>query len=174
MTPAVRLVRRATSILLVAGLALLVAVIGGRAAHWSASPVLTSSMEPTFSAGSLVVTRPVPVSQVKPGDIAVFVPPNQTASFAHRVISVSGSPAAPVLRTKGDANPAPDAWEARLTTPTVQVVTGHLPYAGRLVVHLHTPATRALLVALLGLALTAWSVRLVLVPTTPTPAPSAS
>lgn len=172
VSPAVRWARTATSGLLLMGFALLVAVLAGRLAHWSAAPVLTGSMEPTFGAGALVLTRPVPVAQVKPGDIAVFVPPHQSASYAHRVVSVTGSPEGPVLRTKGDANPAPDAWQARLSAPTVQVVAGHLPYAGRLVVHLHAPATRALLVGLLGLALTAVSVRLVLV--TPTAAPVAS
>ena len=167
----VRLVRGATGALLVLAVVALAVVIGARAAGWSAAPVLTGSMRPTFAPGDLVITRSVPTDELSAGNVAVFVPPGETASYAHRVLRVSGPDNAPVLRTKGDANPTADAWQTRLTEPTVPVVAFHVPRVGNLLVGLDGPASRALLIALLGLSLTAVSVRLVLVPS-PRPAVS--
>jgi signal peptidase len=161
-----RCARLSATLLLGVALLGLVAIGAGRAAGWSASPILTGSMAPTFRPGDLVLMRPVPVQELRTGDIAVFVPPNESSSYAHRVIGISGNPARPVIRTQGDANPAPDPWRAGLTSPTVPVVVTHLPYAGRLGVLLHGAQGHALLIAALGLALTATSVRLTL--TTPT------
>ncbi|MCU1673507.1 MAG: peptidase signal peptidase [Frankiales bacterium] len=167
-----RAARLLGTILLGLTVAALAAVVAGRAASWTAAPVLTGSMTPTFPAGSLVITRPVPASQLRPGQVPLFVPPGESALYAHRIVAISGEPSSPVLRTKGDANTAPDPWRARITTPTVPVVVLHLPAIGRLGVLLHGPSSQALLVALLGLFLTGTSVRLVL--TAPSPAPAAS
>src|SRR5947199_7248243 len=57
--------------------------------HVRVSPVLTGSMRPTYAPGDVIVTRQVNVLSLRPGDIAVFVPPGESAAFAHRVTSVS-------------------------------------------------------------------------------------
>lgn len=172
MSATARVLRAVTSTLLVAAVAVLVAVVVGRGAGWSIAPVLTGSMRPAFAPGDLVVSRPVPVTELQPGQVAVFVPPGESARYAHRVVEVRGTTGARFLHTKGDANPTADGWRTPLTTPTVPVVTAHVPYAGHLLVHLNGPGSRALLVALIGLSLTALAVRLVLV--TPAPATAAT
>ena len=159
-----RLARGVTGVLLVAAIGVVLLVAAARAAGWSVSPVLTGSMRPTFDPGDLVVTRSVPTDELSAGNVAVFVPPGETASYAHRVLRVSGPDGARVLRTKGDANPTADAWQTRLTAPTVPVVAFHVPRVGNLLVGFTGPSKRPLLIALLGLSLTAMSVRLVLTP----------
>jgi signal peptidase len=98
--------------------------------HLSVQPVLTGSMRPTFGPGWVVISRSIPVSTVRPGMVVIFVPPAESASYAHRVVTVSGTPEHPVLTTKGDANPAPDIWHARLTKPRIQEVVAALPWLG--------------------------------------------
>jgi len=168
MALAMRFARTATGALLVLALVGLAAVVAGRAAHLSVAPVLSGSMRPAFAPGDLIVTRTVDVRNLRVGQVPVFVPPGQSAPYAHRIVSLKGDPAHPVLRTKGDANPTADAWVSRLATPTVPVVVGHLPYAGRLLAVGRTPHTRALVILLVGLCTTGLAVRLIL--TTPPPA----
>ena len=82
--------------------------------HLAIQPVLSGSMRPTFSPGAVVITRSIPTSSIRPGDIILFVPPGDTSQYAHRVTSVSGPAGRPVITTKGDANPAPDGWHAQI------------------------------------------------------------
>lgn len=111
------------------GLALVVLTL-----HLGFRPVLTGSMRPTYGPGALLVTRPVPVSSVRPGMIVVFTPPGEQVQFAHRVATVTGSSSHPVITTKGDANPAPDPWHAELTSATVPEVVTSVPWVGRLLI----------------------------------------
>jgi signal peptidase I len=121
--------------------------------HMSVHPVLTGSMRPTFGPGWAIITKPIPVSDVRPGDIVLFKPPGDAAQYAHRVVTVSGSPAHPVITTKGDANPVPDAWHARLNGATVPEVVAEVPAVGYVMVDIRDQWTHAVLVALLGIAL---------------------
>ncbi len=109
-------------------------------------PVLTGSMTPTFGPGALLVTRPVPVADLRKGMIVLFVPPGEHAEFAHRITSLTGSRTDPVLTTKGDANLAPDPWHARLTSTSVPEVVATVPWVGRLLVGLRGPIQLALIV----------------------------
>ncbi len=102
--------------------------------HLEIRPVLTGSMSPTYGPGALLVTKPVPVEDLHPGMIVLFVPPGEHAEFAHRITSMSGSPDAPIITTKGDANRSPDPWRARLRTDTVPVVIATQPWIGRLMI----------------------------------------
>ena len=77
-------------------------------------------------------------------------------------MAVDRSTGAAVLRTRGDANTADDAWSARLTTTKVPVVVAVAPGLGRLTLLVQDPRTRALLIALLGLVVTTLAVREVL------------
>lgn len=171
MNPAIRAARAITGALLVLAVLGLAAVVAGRAMHVSVAPVLSGSMRPAFAPGDLIVTRTTDVRDLRVGSVPVFVPPGGSTAYAHRVVSRTGDPAHPVLRTKGDANPAPDAWVSQLTAPTVPVVVAHVPYVGRLLALGHTPHSRALLVTLVGLCTTAAAVRLVLT-ASPTPRPA--
>jgi signal peptidase len=134
--------------------------------HIGIRPVLTGSMRPTYGPGSLVVTRPVPVDELRPGMIVLFVPPGEHAVFAHRITSVSGSPSRPVITTKGDANKADDPWHAQLATTSVPEVVGTVPDVGRLLVGLHG-RLQVVLVVLGGLCLGVSGTRRILRPTPP-------
>lgn len=146
---------------------LLVALLGlfvaGHLLQVTVSPVLTASMVPAFGPGDALVTRQEPVAALRPGQVAVLVPPGETTGYAHRIVSVDGDPSRPAVRTKGDANAAADGWELR-PVGTVPVVVGAVPAAGRLLLLPTEPRGRALLVALLGLGLTFFAVRLILAP----------
>lgn len=165
--PKVRRLARAlgtlTIVCVVAGIG-----VGKLAFHVGLSPVLTGSMRPTFAPGDALVTRPVPVTQLHPGMVVVFVPPGHADAYAHRIVSLGGTPTRPVITTKGDANPAPDRWRVTLSTPTVQYVVGSVPKAGQALVWLHEPRWRAGVIGVLGLLMTTLLTRSVL-RTTPAP-----
>lgn len=142
--------------------AIAVAVVGRLVLGFGLSWVVSDSMAPTFHRGDLVLTRLVDSAALRVGDVPVIVPPGESGSYVHRVVAVDSSAGAPVLRTRGDANGADDAWSARLTTPQVPRVIAVAPGLGRLTLLAQEPQTRALLIALIGLLVTALAVREVL------------
>jgi signal peptidase I len=155
----------ATAVLTTVVVLLVLAVaVGKTLGHLGLSPVLTGSMRPAYSPGDAVLTQRVPVTSLRPGMIAVFVPPGEQAAFAHRIVSISGDPRRPVVVTKGDANPAADPWRATLSTPTVPRVVTVLPKIGYPLVWVRDPRWRSALVGLLGLLGTALLTRSILRP----------
>lgn len=76
--------------------------------------VQTPSMARTAPVGTLVVTEPVPASQLRVGDVVSFRPPGVDRVYTHRIVEVTPKG----LRTKGDLNSAADGW----TVPTDRVV----------------------------------------------------
>lgn len=135
--------------------------------HVSAQTVLTGSMRGTFDPGSVVLSRPVPVAAIKPGDVIVFTPPGHDRPYTHRVVTVTGPADRRVVTTKGDANPRPDAWKARLTGTTVPRVFFHVPYVGRLVVAVAGKGVHTALIGALGLLVAFSGARFLLGPKTP-------
>lgn len=130
--------------------------------HLAVQPVLSASMQPSFGAGAAILTRQVPTSEVRAGDVIVFRPPNQSAEYAHRVATLSPDPLGPVITTRGDANPAADPWKARLVSPSVPVVVGHVPHIGRLMVAVGGREARVALVVLAGSLVLATGLRRIL------------
>ncbi len=114
--------------------------------HLGFRPVLTGSMRPTYGPGALLVTRQVPVRNVHPGMIVLFTPPGEHVEFAHRIATVSGPASQPIITTKGDANPAPDPWHARLTSASISEVVAEVPGVGRLMVGMHGTLQIALII----------------------------
>jgi signal peptidase len=139
-----------TAVLAAGAVAMLVAAGLVLSLRISTHTVLTGSMRGTFDPGALVITREVPTSSIRAGDVIVFTPPGENAPYTHRVVTVAGDARHPVITTKGDANPSPDPWKARLTAPTVQRVVGSVPGAGRVLLALHGRRLHAVLLALLG------------------------
>lgn len=121
--------------------------------HLSVQPVLTGSMRPTFGPGWVVISRSIPVSAVRPGMVVIFVPPGESASYAHRVVTVSGTSEHPVLTTKGDANPAPDIRHARLIKPRIQEVVAALPWLGRAMTWVKGQELGTILLVVAGLSI---------------------
>lgn len=159
-----RLTRRVEAALAAAtGVGMVAALIAVLFFHIGLTPVLSASMTGDFAAGSLVVTKPVPVSALHRGQVIVFTPPGEAEHYVHRIVSIHGK-RHPVVRTKGDANPAADPWRARLSTATVPVVVASVPVLGRVLVDIRRDHGRPLLVALAGLLIMLVGRRLILLP----------
>jgi len=121
--------------------------------------VLSGSMKPYFSPGDIVVVTPEATREVRVGQVISYhIPLGDHHVQSHRVIKVVRGGDHPLVRTKGDANAAPDPWTARLNGGTAWQVRAVVPKAGWAIVWLRTPAIRRiaifavpLLLAILGL-----------------------
>lgn len=99
------------------------AVVGSGARLWV---IESPSMGSAAPVGSLVVTTPVPLGGLVPGDLVAFVPPQDGAAVhVHRVVRGADGQ----WRTRGDLNTAEDPWplERAALVGRVAVV---LPAAG--------------------------------------------
>src|SRR5262245_24026065 len=149
----------ATMVVLVAGAALLAAVIVPRIAGGTSYTVLTGSMEPTLPPGTLIVVRPSDDIQI--GDVITFqLRSGEPEVATHRVIGVGTSVGGErVYMTQGDASDAPDPERVR----DVQVrgeLWYRVPYLGY-VSQLFTGGQRkgiALVIALALIGYAAWQV----------------
>lgn len=119
------------AVLMVLAAVILVPMIGG----YKELVVLSGSMEPTISVGSLVYVKQVDPSQLKVGDVCTYYLENGETFVTHRVISTN--PEAKTLVTQGDANQAPDG---DIDFEQVYGKVGfHLPYIGYMVTNVKTP-----------------------------------
>ena len=99
---------------LVAGLAALVIVVP-LVAGGTALTVLTSSMEPKYPAGTLIVTKPTPVDEIRVGDVLTYqIRSGSPAVISHRVITRSiSTDGTTSFITQGDNNSDPDSEPVR-------------------------------------------------------------
>src|ERR1044071_1341103 len=68
--------------------------IGPRTGRYRTLTVLSGSMRPHFAPGSLVVATPVPVHDVRPGDVITFQTPTpDRRAVTHRAVRVLADPA---------------------------------------------------------------------------------
>lgn len=142
--------------------------------HIGFSPVLTGSMRPAYAPGDLLITAPHDVTGLHTGQVAIFTPPGESVPFAHRITAIAGTPEQPVLITKGDANPAPDHWRARLDQAQVPVVVLSIPAAGTVLLWIQNPVQRALFTAMFGLTVTGAAVLWILRAPAPSPGGASS
>jgi len=104
---------------------LLLVGVGPRVADYRTLVMLTGSMSPEFPAGSLLVATPRRAVDLAPGDVLIYhVPIDDHHVVTHRVVGVERQGDAVLVRTKGDANTAPDPWVAMITDDTVWTVPG--------------------------------------------------
>ena len=131
---AYRAVRFATGLVLtiaaLASIAVTVVIVAG---HIGFSPVLSPSMRPTFAPGDLILTKSEPAKDVRVGQVVVLpVPGEKGQRYVHRIIEVRYEKGVPVVRTKGDANGAPENFRLKITSAKVPVVVHTVPKMGRL------------------------------------------
>jgi len=113
------------------------------------SPVLSPSMVPTFAPGDLIITRSEPATSMRVGQIvALPIPGAPGQRYVHRLISVGVKDGKPLVRTKGDANPAPEPFALRVTSKNVPLVIASVPKMGRLSLITRRSTPRLILIAL--------------------------
>jgi signal peptidase I len=155
------LIRRGFGILLGAvALILALAVLVPALLGYQRYVITSGSMTGTYDRGSLVFDRVVPTAGLRAGDVITFRPPGHAGLVTHRIATVRTAGGQRVYTTKGDANPAPDAWGAIALHDARQArVAFHLPYLGYGIAVLSERSVRmlvigvpALLIALAALA----------------------
>ena len=122
--------RLLTALIVVVGVAAVAIGILVFVANLHFQTVTSNSMQPTFSAGDVVVTQAVPVSSVRVGDVISFYPPGKTEPVIHRITSLKTTAAGAVITTRGDANPVDDLWLATLQGTTAYRLVGVVPFIG--------------------------------------------
>ena len=85
------------------------------------------SMGSAVPRGSIAYEERVPVGALRVGDVITYTPPRHAERVTHRIVSIAPGG---VMRTKGDANPAPDPWTFTLPGREQAVVRFHVPVAG--------------------------------------------
>ncbi len=90
--------------------------------------VLSGSMEPTVTTGSLLITQKTPAADLKRGDV-VTVPRRDRTLVTHRIVQITVRGDTATLRLKGDANDAVDPEAYQVKQAGKQVIA--IPYAGR-------------------------------------------
>jgi len=121
---------------------------------------LSGSMRPVFAPGDLLVVRPEPMKDLRVGQIITYaIPVGDHHIESHRVVAILRHGNSPIVRTKGDANSAPDPWRAQLHGRRVWVMSTTIPKIGWLIValrlrlvHLLCLYGAPLVLVLLGLA----------------------
>ena len=106
---------------------------------WSVNSVVSGSMEPALGKGSLIVTRPVKLQEIKVGDIILFSSPiSFKTMITHRVVDVEYNSLLSI-RTQGDANISPDPYRVPGQNVIGKVVL-HVPSIGYFSEFVKTPA----------------------------------
>ena len=94
--------------------------------------IYSGSMEPTVKVGSLLLTRPVDVEDLRVGDVITYRSPGNHTTLTHRIVSIRQEDGDWVFQTKGDANPEPDPREVILRGQVTKMAFG-IPYLGYVV-----------------------------------------
>jgi signal peptidase I len=105
--------------------------------------VLTGSMRPTMPEGSVVMIRPVAPVDLQVGDVITYrIPVDDRRIVTHRIVDITEPGTQPVVRTKGDANTAPDPWVARIKDEKAWRVQVSVRRVGYVLASLRHPAVR--------------------------------
>ena len=104
----------AALLVLLVGIGLAVSVVPAATGSMTLT-VLSSSMEPSLPAGTLIVVRPVPPADIVPGSVPTYqLKSGEPTLVTHRVTQrMLLADSSPVFITKGDANPQPDLQPVR-------------------------------------------------------------
>lgn len=113
--------------------------------------VLSDSMEPTISAGDVVVVNSVPTESIGEGDVITFRR-GRDSVVTHRVIEVQETDGQRSFRTRGDANEDADLGTVQPSSVVGEVMFS-IPYLGYVVSFASTKYGLLLLVIVPGFLL---------------------
>lgn len=136
------LLAAATTILFTLAIAAFLAIaVGPRIFGYHTLTMLTGSMAPLINPGDVVVTMPVPASEIKVGDIITYhIPVEDQRVETHRVTDLStNTDGSIIVQTKGDANDGVDPWLATISAPTVDRHVATVPHVGQAIRALRQP-----------------------------------
>jgi signal peptidase len=94
--------------------------------------IYSGSMEPIVKVGSLLLTRPADVEDLRVGDVITYRSPGNHTTLTHRIVSVRQEDGERVFTTKGDASLEPDPREVILRGQ-VSKMAFDIPYLGYVV-----------------------------------------
>ena len=142
--------------------------VGPHVLGYRTMTMLTGSMSPGIDPGDVIVVTPLPISEVEAGMVISYhIPIDDHRLVSHRVLSVDTGPdGAVTVQTKGDANDAPDPWQATLQGTTAWQVATVVPDLGHLIQALRTPALSHTLVYGAPALLAGWLLLSIWRPTT--------
>jgi signal peptidase len=139
-------------LLLAALVAVALPAAGIATGRWRLLPILSGSMAPRLSTGSLALAVPAPQRSIRAGEVIVFnIPIGDHHLTAHRVMRVLNGGRNPVLTTKGDANATADPWRLKLSGDSAWIVRAQIPLVGYAVVFAQRWGLLLLSVAVLAL-----------------------
>jgi signal peptidase len=141
------------------GLVLLVGVLViGIPAVTGSTPmtILTSSMEPTYPPGTLIIVKPTEVKDIIIGvPLTYQIESGKPEVVTHRVVAISTTDGERTFTTKGDNNSAPDAKPVRpeQVRGTVWYAVPYIGYANTIV----NGPNRAWIIPVIAVALFAYA-----------------
>jgi signal peptidase len=91
--------------------------------------IYSDSMNPTVKVGSLLLTRPVDVEDLRVGDVITYRSPGNHTTLTHRIVSIRQQDGERIFKTKGDASLEPDPRELILRG-RVSKMAFDIPYLG--------------------------------------------
>jgi signal peptidase I len=130
--------RRAARIAARSGFVVLLAAAAGMLAlplaGYERYVITGGSMGGTIEKGSVIWAKPVPVADLRVGDVITYTPPRGAGPqgmVTHRIAEANReADGRRVFRTKGDANAQADPWTFHLDDPTQARVAFHVPQVG--------------------------------------------
>ena len=142
-----------------AAIGLLVVVSGPALLGHRSFVVMSGSMEPTISAGDVVIDEQVSPLEIKAGDVITFrAPDGETSLITHRVRDVTLEGSWVAFVTKGDANNSSERWSIPADGVLGRVLY-KLPKVGYVLAYARSPWARVVLVLVPVLALAAHALR---------------
>ncbi len=118
-------------LLLLAIAALALAGYQTASGRWHATPVLSGSMRPGLQPGDVVLTKRVPVSELRVRDVIVFHPPGEASrQTVHRIVKLTTRGGTRSIVTRGDANSANDLEPSVLSGADAYRVQRVVPLVG--------------------------------------------
>lgn len=89
--------------------------------------VVSPSMEPTISAGDLVLIKAIPKENLEVGMVMLIKNPKSNLMYLHRVTYIAKSSNGLEIQTQGDANALPDTWNTLLSDKEAYVMFIRIP-----------------------------------------------